>query len=264
MDNGIEYNGISSIELGLKINRVNPFAAPTRRVTQYTVPGRNGVVIVDDGCYENVQLDYTAALYHADIGDAAAAAAIKRWLCVDGKYHRLEDSRWPDHYMMGVALPPVITQIGSVRRSIEAAISFNCRPERWLKSGENATELKCTTTISDSAKLFNPTNHTAHPIIDVPAAASVISIRVRQSSWFGYAEYIVVQRDDPIRIDTETGNAVYTGGSATGLSANALVTYYLNGSDDFELRPGESEITLSVPVAGYAGAAQICPRWWEV
>lgn len=164
MDN-IVYNGIDSRSIGLKISRITPFAAPPRRVTQYTVPGRNGVVIVDDGAFDNVQLDYGFALYGARSGEAATAAAVKAWVCKDGQYHRLEDSRWPDHYMMAAALAPEITQVGSSRRSVEGVLHFDCLPERWLKSGEIPIDLDLAGAGTPSVTVDNPTIYTAHPVI---------------------------------------------------------------------------------------------------
>lgn len=262
MDNAIEYNGISSIELGLKINRVNPFVAPTRRVTKYTVPGRNGAVIVDDGCYDNVQLDYTAALYHADIGDAAAAAAIKQWLCVDGNYHRLEDSRWPDHYMMGVALPPVITQIGSVRRSIEVAISFNCRPERWLKIGDVETPIRTVQAEQQPAYTYlnNGSGFIANPLLYIGTCTNDIIVQLRQSTWIGYAQYKIAAHSGVIEIDTRTRNAVF---SESGQSANSVIAYLQNGPDEFELLPGVTQLAAYyTAVDDEFARVGIKPRWW--
>lgn len=262
MDN-IVYNGIDSRSIGLKISRITPFAAPPRRVTQYTVPGRNGAVIVDDGTFDNVQLDYGFAKYGARSGEAATAAAVKAWICQDGRYHRLEDSRWPDHYMMAAALAPEITQVGSSRRSVEGVLHFDCLPERWLKSGEIPLELDLAGAGTPSVTVDNPTIYIAHPVIVFPETTKTLTVRVRQSTWYGYAEYTVTSHSGEIQLDTFTGNAVYLSGTLAGNSANSVVIPYLNGPDDFELRAGESQIsaTISVPEAKYI---KVYPRWWEV
>lgn len=259
----IVFNGIDSRALGLKINRMTPFAVPPRRVTQYIVPGRNGSVIVDDGTFDNVQLDYGFAKYGAKSGDVATANAIKVWVCQDGQYHRLEDSRWPDHYMMAAALAPEITQVGSSRRSVEGVLHFECLPEKWLKSGETAILLDLAGYGTPSVIVDNPTIYTAHPVIVFPETEKTLTVRVRQSTWFGYAEYTVISHDGEISLDTFTGNAVYLSGPLAGFSANYVVSVLLNGPDEFELRAGESEIhaTISVPEAKYI---KVYPRWWEI
>lgn len=262
MDN-IVYNGIDSRSIGLRINRITPFATPARRITQYVVPGRNGMVAVDDGTFENVTLEYGIAKYGSRSGDMAAANAIKAWLCQDGQYHRLEDSRWPDHYMMAAAMPPDITQIGSARRSVEAVIRFDCLPERWLKSGETPIILDMAGYGAPSVTVLNPTGYIAHPLIDIPETQQPISIRVRQSSWFGYAEYLIAAHDGTVRIDSFSGNAIYLDGQLGGSSANSVVSAYLNGPDDFELRAGESTI-MAIIDQPEAVEIKLYPRWWEV
>lgn len=262
MDN-IVYNGIDSRSIGLRINRITPFAAPTRRITQYVVPGRNGLVTIDEGTFENVTLEYGIAKYGSRSGDMAAANAIKAWLCQDGQYHRLEDSRWPDHYMMAAATAPEITQIGSARRSVEAVIRFDCLPERWLKSGEMPVILDMAGAGTPSVTVLNPTGYTAHPLIDIPETEQTISIRVRQSSWYGYAEYVIAAHEGTVQIDSFTGNAIYLDGQLGGASANAVVNTYLSGPDDFELRAGESTITATI-TQPEAIDIKLFTRWWEV
>lgn len=266
MDN-IVFNGIDSRSVGIKINRSNAFAVPVRRVTQYNVPGRNGTVIVDDESYVNVRLDYTFARYGSK--DTEAAGAVRRWLCAtDGQYHRLEDSRWPEHFRMARVSALEIAQAGSARRGIDGSVSFDCLPERWLKSGDVPISMTINGSlwppVADRVVLLNPTSMTTYPIIEFDAAEVAVSVRIRQSSWYGYAEYTVAAHDGDIQLDTRTGNAVYLTGTRAGQSANASVTLYLNGPDDFELRAGESQIDASADISGESPSVKIYPRWWDV
>lgn len=262
MDN-IIFNGIDSRDIGCKINRVNPFAAPVPRVQEFVVPGRNGVVVVDNDTYDQLQLDYTLALYNCQRGDSSSADAVRVWLLRDGKYHRLEDSRWPDYFRLARISSVEIEQIGSGRRSIEAAVSFSCRPERFLKSGDVPLVMSLAGTGATSITIKNPSTHTAYPLIRVPSSSQVISIRVSQSTWFGYAEYAIASHEGEIEIDTDTGNAVFISGPGSGLPANGFVTLTLNGPDDFELRDGLSQIYVAVETPESA-AVRIYPRWWTI
>lgn len=261
MDN-IVYNGIDSRDLGVKINRANPFAVPQRRVSSYIVPGRNGSVIVDDGCYDNVQLEYTFALYNTE-KDVAAADAVTSWLCRDGEYHRLEDSRWPDVYRMARVADATIVQIGSVRRSIEATVTFDCLPERWLLSGETPIIMDLSGDDGAEQSVMNPTGHTAYPGILIPASQSVITIRIRQSSWYGYAQFTIAAHVGEIKIDTATGNSVFLSGPLQGNPAIGFVDYTRNGLDEFELRGGMSHLTATIETPA-PQKILVYPRWWTI
>lgn len=54
MSHSFTFNGISSTDLKLVIQSLPPRAVPTQRVTTYTVPGRDGSLHMNDGCYDSI------------------------------------------------------------------------------------------------------------------------------------------------------------------------------------------------------------------
>ena len=61
------YNGVSSLDMGLRIESKNVFSAPEYDVTFQSIPGRNGDLILPNGRYPNVQVTYSCLLYTSPV-----------------------------------------------------------------------------------------------------------------------------------------------------------------------------------------------------
>lgn len=59
----IIYNGISSDDVGVIVNSVTPVSVkPKRRETELVIPGRSGVLTIDDGSYDRIIQTVTMTL----------------------------------------------------------------------------------------------------------------------------------------------------------------------------------------------------------
>lgn len=127
------YNGMRSSDYGLIVSGEDTWKRPQPDVTRIAVPGRNGDLIQLGNRYQNVDITYHCGIERnlKKNFDAFNAALLS-----DVGYHRLEDTYHPECYRMGVfesALDPDLRE-----RAIhgEVDITFNCKPQRFLKSGE--------------------------------------------------------------------------------------------------------------------------------
>ena len=68
------YNGVSSLDMGLRIESKNVFSAPEYDVTFQSIPGRNGDLILPNGRYPNVQVTYSVFLPAKSIAELAEKA----------------------------------------------------------------------------------------------------------------------------------------------------------------------------------------------
>ena len=60
--NSIKWNGTLLFNKGIIVEKIPPITKAKKRITQYTIPGRNGVLHVDDGTYEPFSLSLECAI----------------------------------------------------------------------------------------------------------------------------------------------------------------------------------------------------------
>ena len=72
------YNGVSSLDMGLRIESKNVFSAPEYDVTFQSIPGRNGDLILPNGRYPNVQVTYSVFLPAKSIAESLALWGAER------------------------------------------------------------------------------------------------------------------------------------------------------------------------------------------
>lgn len=151
-------DGRSSREFGMMITGAGTYNAPERDVEFISIEGRNGDLIIDNGRFKNVPLSYPISIC-MDFPEKAAAA--RAWLLSKSGYMRLEDDYDPEHFRLAAFTGPLDFDVKFLNRAAEATLQFNCKPQRFLKSGEIPIE------VTDGQLIFNPTPFPALPIIRV-------------------------------------------------------------------------------------------------
>lgn len=155
------FNGISAADYGVYVTDVNVFNSAERAVEYITIPGRNGSFALDHGRFENIIVEYECALgQDTDVDFATAISDFRNALAAAKGYQRLEDDMNPDEYRMavfskGLEAPTLNQQTATFK------VEFNCKPQRYLKSGDT------TVTITSGDTITNPTLFDAHPLLQV-------------------------------------------------------------------------------------------------
>lgn len=158
----LEFDGEMSGDYGLYISGEGAYNAPERDVEMVTIPGRNGALALDHGRFENIEVTYPAGVFGTDEADFAdKVGAIRAWLCSKKGYVRLTDEYNPDEfrlaiYKSGLEVSPAKLTAG------EFDLVFQCMPQRFLKSGENAVTIE-----SSGDSISNPTLFNARPLLMV-------------------------------------------------------------------------------------------------
>lgn len=155
------FNGQSSRSFCLEVETFPEYKAPKRTYSKIHVPGRNGDLIVDGGCWENVPRTYLFAIGSYDIPYYMFINKLSNWLHSSTTYARLEDSYEPDYYRMAVFLEES-TMTNIYNHGSEISVDFDCKPERFLKIGDEPITITTTPTT-----IKNPTGYRALPIITV-------------------------------------------------------------------------------------------------
>lgn len=156
---GLVFDGVDSRDYGIYITGDAVFNSPERDVEMIEIPGRNGAYALDKGRFGNIEVSYPAGIF----GDTEAdfregIRAFRNALASRKGYKRLEDDYNPDEYRMavyksGLEVTPTALKAG------EFTITFDCQPQRFLKSGETAV------TITSGGTITNPTLFEAHPLL---------------------------------------------------------------------------------------------------
>lgn len=155
------FDGEDSRDYGVYITGEAVYNAPERDVEMIAIPGRNGAFALDKGRFENIEVSYPAGIFADNETDFAEAISdFRNVLCSRKGYVRLEDEYNPNEYRMavyksGLEVSPTQLMTG------EFEIIFECKPQRWLKSGETAI------TVTSNDTITNPTLFESSPLLEV-------------------------------------------------------------------------------------------------
>lgn len=233
MKHFLTYAGRSTKEFGIFISGEGTFSAPERNTSSQEVPGRNGALLFDMGNYKNMPVKYPAFIING------LPTRIRDFLNFAGAqigYQRLEDTYHPYEFRMAkFKTNPSIETAGYMNRSGSFTLEFDCKPQRFLKSGEE------TITLTTNGVLYNRTLQKAKPLLRVYGTSGTIGI--------GSETITISSINDYVDIDCEILDA-YKG----AVNCNGNVSF----TDDIILKPGNNNIAMS----GNITKIVITPRWW--
>lgn len=240
-----KYNGMNSNDYGLRISGEDTWTRPQPDVQRIQIPGRNGDLVQLRNRYENLDITYHCGIIKdlQNNFDAFNAA-----LLANPGYHRLEDSYHLDYYRMAVfesALKPDVKERGVFG---EVDITFNCKPQLFLKSGE--VEI----TLTAGQTIYNPTQYTAFPTLRFSFGNSGIggSITINGRT----ISVQVPDTTEDLIIDCERQDIYRLRGR---LNKNNI--FVLSDGEFFELLPGRNVIQAT---GLYMDQIHIKPNWWSL
>lgn len=219
----LTFDGIDSRQYGIYITGEAVFNAPTRRVNLIQIAGRNGLFAQDEGTFDNITITYPAGCYATTEADfAAAISAFRNALCSRVGYKRLEDDYNSDEYRMAVYKDGLEVTPSQLKAG-EFTISFECKPQRWLKSGESKIVLP------NGSILTNPTLFASSPLFEVVGYGTI-----------GMTSGGVTQSIDVVHMDTgdvilgEPVSAIFRASQAIN-EVQAIDTSMLNTGDGINI-----------------------------
>lgn len=126
-------NGVDSRDFGVYISGQGTFSAPQKAYTFYNIPGRNGAILGSENRLENINVSYEAFIY-TDFDNQIAK--FRTFLLSQNGYVKLSDSYHPDEYRYAVYQGPFEPTVERTNDAGKFVITFNCKPQRYLTSGE--------------------------------------------------------------------------------------------------------------------------------
>lgn len=241
--NTITFDDVVSSDYGIYISGEGTFNAPNRQVEVASIPGRNGDLHLDQGRYENIEVTYPAYNFEGNLVDFRTKLGNFR-SALESKigYKRLVDTFHPDEFRLGVfrngfEFDPVMFNYAG-----EVSLVFDCKPQRFLVSGETAQ------TFSASGSISNPTLFASSPMLEVVGTGTVT---------IGSYSFTISSNPGRIYIDADIMEAWSLSGS-TKISQNGAVVYTNHKTPKIE--PGTVSITLGSGIT----ELKVTPRWWRL
>ncbi len=157
---GFTFDGVNSLDYNIGITGSAVYNAPTRDVEMISIPGRDGEYALDHGRFNNIEITYPSGMGDNDQTNFAQRVSdLRNQLASRVGYKRLEDEYNPDEYRMAIYKSGLEVSPVQYSRAGQFDIAFDCKPQRFLKSGESAVSKANNSTIN------NPTLFDAHPLL---------------------------------------------------------------------------------------------------
>lgn len=226
-------DGRSYDDYGLIITETPVFVVPERDVSFESIDGRSGDLIVDNGRFKNVPVEYKVTALCNNMSLPETAQRVSAWLSSPG-YGILTDTYDPLYFRYAtrtgtVSIKNRLMQLGT------ATIKFNCKPYKYLHSGRETITLTAPGTINN-----------AEPVASLPyikiTAGGTVELMLNNKS------FVFADVDGYVEIDADAMN-VFKG------TVSKNDKYIGVGFPMFE--PGENNITWT----GNVSRVEIVPRW---
>lgn len=269
----IVFNGTSSTDFGINIEEYPAFVSSKRRGEVYQIAGQNGSEVSEDGTFENYTQTYKVNIKEGDQRHAHLRCSdVAAWLLSSSGYCRLEDGFQPEFFRLARFAGPLnIEQI--MGEYGESPLEFDCKPERYLKSGEKAVTLLEHVDLTQagnrvaSSKINNPTRFVAAPLIRVTGTGSFRLEAGFSGSTPSWLEIKLSDDSTPrtVIIDCKSYAIQMVTVAPITIDASNRVTYLTKYPTLPKLQPGENRIDVSGYYVGNPGVIEkfeIIPRWW--
>ena len=229
----ITFNGQSFRDYGCYFDGSQLFSTPSKDISFYSVPGKNGDLSISNDRYLNITRNINCFIRE---NFTSNFPSLMNYLLSQDGYGRLESTKEPDIFMMAQFVDSIEPTTGAFLKYGSFTLTFNFKPQKWLKSGENEI------TVTTGATLVNPSLMPSKPLISVVGTGSIT---------IGTSVLALATNTSTTLIDCEMEDA-YEG--TINRNPNLTVT---NGFPT--LVSGNNSITIS----GFT-SVKITPRWWRL
>lgn len=235
------YNGRSSADFGLHIERKTVFSAPAFDLSFQSIPGRNGDLLFSNNRFSNLPVSYTAFVVRRNgQGLADVLRQVKGWLYTQpDRYHPLADSYDPGFVRHGVIKEGLDIEEQFNRLGL-FTVTFSCKPFRYSLAGSEPVTFS-----APGGVLDNPYPFPSRPYLRIEGSGTgtlTIQSAGENSTW------TFSGIDGYLEIDSEQMNFY---------KAAQLKNHTVTGDGFPVLQPGENTLSCS----GGITALSVTPRW---
>lgn len=229
------FDNVPSTDFSVYCDGSKTYLGTEADITTSTIPGKNGDLLRFNNRYSNITVSYDCWIAE-DM--RIRLRSLRSFLLSRTSYKRLEDTYHPDEFRVGVYTGNIDPTIFYQNDVAVFTLSFNCKPQRFLKTGEDKVIIS-----SSTAELYNPTYFDAKPLIRIYGNGTLTigsrTITVSNNS------------DQYVDYDAEIMDA-YTG--TTNRNADVVIS----GNDFVTLKPGIVNIAKTSEIS----SVELTPRWY--
>lgn len=227
------------------------YDAPQRIYDKYEIPGRNGDLLVSQNRFSNIPITYPAFIFaQSQTEFSQKMQSLRNKLYSYKGYQRIEDEYHPDEFRLGIYTAGLDVDPVQYNRAGSFDIVFDCKPQRFLKSGLAYTTL----TPGADVALTNPTPFEAPPLIFLSSPYYGATFTINGTDITVAAS----SSDYNLYIDTESGEAY----KADGTSVNNLIS--IPGNEFPKLVSGSNTVKFVRGSSSSTATAKIMPNWWRI
>lgn len=229
----LTIDGRSTEDFNTWISGGGTFDSPERDVELVSVPGRNGDLAIDNGRFNNIEVEYECFI-SKDL--EYNIHALRSYLGSLTGYKVLEDTYHPEVYRLALFTSGVKVKPTTRNLAGEFTLTFNCKPQRFLKSGKRVIMF------TTGGAIRNPTLYDALPLIRAYGTGTLT---------VGGTTVTITSANEYTDIDCELQEA-FKGST----NCNGNIT--LNDGEFPKLVPGNNNVSMTV------SRLDIIPRWWTI
>ena len=264
------FGGTASSTYSMFITEAATYNVPERAVEMLEIPGRNGAYALDQGRFENVEVTYHVVVHKdTNANFQTELSNVRNWLASKVGYQRLTDDYNSNVYRMAIFKGGLETDEAFVNGA-EFDIVFECKPQRWLTSGETATA------VANNGTLSNPTLFDSEPLLAVKGYGGIsfngydISIENiligdvliwNESETTNNAQTITFARDMTVYNSFSSGDTFTVDGKQIIATVKQYYSYPItactinsttNCTASFSITNGDLVVTIDVPSLTFA------------
>lgn len=161
----IIFDGVDLSQFGVYYDGSKEYDKPVKETERVSIPGRNGDVFLPKNRWSNIPIVFNCYIkddFQSNYSELVA------FLNSRSGYKVLETSGHPDVYREAMFVSAVSPAMGQFNKTGTFDIEFDCKPQRFLKSGLQTTEIT-----GGSGTISNPTFFESSPLLTVYGAGTI-------------------------------------------------------------------------------------------
>ena len=239
---------------GIIVLNCNDDDAPEPDYEAIPIPGRSGDLHIWNRRWKNKMITYHC-FCPANARTVVPGVLVE--LMKTTGYRRITDTLHTDYYKMGEYIggtAPVYSDGGA---TATFDLTFDCKPQKWLLSGEDEIEITSTNAQSPT-HITNPTGYPAFPLLEITGYGLCRVMSPSYSVTISSDAGVAITSPNPIIHDCEI-NRTHSVNGSTSYDQYATVSI----SSVWANNPGVTSTRLDAYHASTA-ALKIVPRWWKL